>query len=58
LTGSFGVGPNHLAKALEMFASGQVDAAPIISAHFPFAQAIEAVAFARDQVGLKAMVTF
>ncbi len=58
LTGSFGVGPNHLAKALDIFASGQVDAAPIISAHFPFAQAIEAVAFARDRVGLKAMVTF
>ncbi|MEA3349039.1 MAG: alcohol dehydrogenase catalytic domain-containing protein [Chloroflexota bacterium] len=58
LTGSFGVGPNHLAKALELFASGRVNVAPVISAHFPFEQAIEAIAYARDRVGLKAMVTF
>ena len=58
LTGSFGVGPNHLVKALDMFASGRIDVAPVISAHFPFEQAIEAVAYARDRVGLKAMVTF
>ena len=58
ITGSFGVGPEHLYKALDMFASGQVNASPVISAHFPFAQAVEAIAYARDRVGLKAMVTF
>ena len=58
MAGSFGVGPEHLFKALDMFASGKVDVAPVISAHFPFAQAVDAIAYARDRAGLKAMVNF
>lgn len=58
MTGSFGVGPEHLFKALDMFASGKLNAAPVISAHFPFTQAVDAIAYARDRVGLKAMIDF
>ncbi|MCC7361564.1 MAG: zinc-binding dehydrogenase [Anaerolineales bacterium] len=58
LTGSFGVGPEHLARALHLLATGRVDASLLISARFPFAQTPAAVAYAADRVGLKAMVIF
>lgn len=58
MTGSFGVGPNHLVKALDLFESGRVDVAPVISAHFPFEQAIKAIDHVKDRVGLKAMVVY
>jgi L-iditol 2-dehydrogenase len=58
ITGSFGVSPNHLFKALELFASGRIDVTPVVSAHFPFEEAIEAISYARDRTGLKAMITF
>ncbi len=58
LTGSFGVGPYHVAQALRLLVSGQVDFAPLVTATFPFAKAPEAVAYAMNQVGLKAVVVF
>lgn len=58
LTGSFGVGPEHMARALHLIATGRVDAPALITARFPFAQTPDAVAYAADRVGLKAMVTF
>ncbi len=58
ITGSFGVGPYHVAQALRLLASGQVDFAPLVTATFPFGEASEAVAYAMNQVGLKAVVVF
>ena len=58
ITGSFGVGPYHVAQALRLLASGQVDAAPLVMATFPFEETPEAVAYAMNQVGLKAVVVF
>ncbi len=58
LTGSFGVGPEHLAKALHLIHTGALDAQALITARFPFHQAAEAVAYAANRVGLKAMVLF
>ena len=58
ITGSFGVGPYHVAQALRLLASGRVDFAPLVTATFPFAEAAEAVAYAMNLVGLKAVVVF
>jgi len=58
LTGSFGVGPEHMARALHLIATGRVDAPALITARFPFAQTADAVAYAADRVGLKAVVIF
>ena len=58
LTGSFGLGPSHLAHALALLADGQVDAAPLVTASFPFAETAEAVAYAMNHTGLKAVVVF
>ena len=58
ITGSFGVGPYHVAQALRLLASGRVDVAPVVTATFPFGKALEAVAYSMNRVGLKAVVTF
>ena len=58
LTGSFGVGPEHMARALHLLAAGRIDSSALISARFPFAQTPAAVAYAADRAGLKAMVIF
>jgi L-iditol 2-dehydrogenase len=58
ITGSFGVGPVHLDKALRLLATGQVDVGPLVTATFPFERAPEAIAYATSRVGLKAVVTF
>jgi L-iditol 2-dehydrogenase len=58
LTGSFGVGPEHVQRALHLLACGQVDAGPLVTATFPFEDAAEAVAYAMDRQGLKAVVVF
>jgi len=58
ITGSFGVGPYHVAQALRLLVSGQVDAAPLVTATFPFEETPEAIAYAMNQVGLKAIVVF
>ena len=58
LTGSFGAGPGHVAQAVRLLASGQVDAAPLVTATFPFEGTSEAVTYATDQKGLKAIVVF
>jgi len=58
LTGTFGVGPAHVARALQMLSSGQVDAGPLITARFPFARAADALDYAARRVGLKAVVLF
>jgi threonine dehydrogenase-like Zn-dependent dehydrogenase len=58
ITGSFGVGPYHMAQALRLLASGQVDASPLITATFTFDEALEAIVYAMNRTGLKAVVTF
>jgi L-iditol 2-dehydrogenase len=58
ITGSFGVGPYHVAQALRLLVSGQVDASPLVTATFTFDEAPEAIAYAMNRTGLKAVVTF
>lgn len=58
LTGSSGLGPIHMKKALELMQSSKVDFSKVISARFPFPQVEEAVAYVEKRLGLKAMVTF
>ena len=58
ITGSFGVGPEHVEQALRLLSGGQVDARPLITGRFPFKRTAEAVAHVADQVGLKAVVVF
>ncbi len=58
LTGSSGLAPHNMKKALELLQSRTVDFSRVISARFPFPQVAEAVAYMEKQVGLKAMVTF
>jgi L-iditol 2-dehydrogenase len=58
LTGSSGLGPIHMKKALELMSSRTVDFSKVISARFPFPQVEEAVAYMEKRVGLKAVVTF
>jgi L-iditol 2-dehydrogenase len=58
LTGSSGLGPLHMKKALELLQSRTVDFSRVITARFPFLQAAEAVAYMEKRVGLKAMVSF
>ncbi len=58
LTGSSGLAPLHMEKALELLQSRTVDFSKVISARFPFPQVAEAVAYTEKRVGLKAMVTF
>lgn len=58
LTGSSGLAPHNMKKALELLPSGAVDFSKIISACFPFPQVGEAVAYMENRLGLKAVVTF
>lgn len=58
LTGSFGVGPEHVRQALRLLSGGLIDMQPLITGVFSFERADEAVAHAADQVGLKAVVVF
>lgn len=58
ITGSFGVGPRHVAQALRLLASGRVNAAPLVTATFPFEETPEALAYAMNQVGLKTVIVF
>jgi L-iditol 2-dehydrogenase len=58
LTGSSGLAPLHMKKALELLRSRTVDFSKVISARFPFPQVAEAVAYMEKRVGLKAVVTF
>jgi len=58
LTGSFGVGPYHVAQALRLLAGGRVDLAPLVTATFSFDETPGAVAYAMSLAGLKAVVVF
>ena len=58
LTGSSGLAPIHMKKALELMQSNAVDFSKVITARFPFPQVGEAVAYMEKQIGLKALVTF
>ena len=58
VTGSFGVGPGHVQKALHLLASGQIHARPLITGLFSFDHAAEAVTHVAERVGLKAVVVF
>jgi L-iditol 2-dehydrogenase len=58
LTGSFGVGPEHVEQALRLLSGGRINAPPLITGLFPFERTAEAVAHVANQVGLKAMVVF
>lgn len=58
LTGSSGVAPEHMAKALDLLQSKEVDYSKIISERFSFTHTGEAVAYVENRVGLKAVVTF
>jgi L-iditol 2-dehydrogenase len=58
LTGSFGVGPGHVEKALHLLNGGQVNAAPLVTMTFPFRDTAQAIAYSMDYRGLKAVVLF
>ncbi len=58
LTGSSGLTPSHLEKALRLLGSKRIDFSPLVTAEFPFEAAAEAVAYASNRTGLKAVVTF
>ncbi len=58
LTGSFGVGPEHMAEALHLMQTGILDATPLITGRFAFENAPEALAYAARRDGLKALVEF
>ena len=58
LTGSFGVAPYHVVQALNLMESGLIDVAPMVTATFSFAETEQAVAYAAQRTGLKAVVTF
>lgn len=58
LTGSFGVGPVHMAKALHLLHSRRLDGRPLVTARFPFEETPDAVAYSANRTGLKAIVQF
>jgi len=58
LTGSSGVCPEHLEKALNLIGQNPRVFSPMVTARFPFERSGEAVKYAMDRVGLKAVVTF
>ncbi len=58
LTGSFGTAPVYMQQALDLLVDGTINFSPILSAYFPFERAGEAVAYVRDRLGLKSVVTF
>lgn len=54
--GSFGVGPYHVAQALRLLVSGQVNASRLVTATFTFNEAPEAITYAMNRIGV--VVTF
>lgn len=58
LTGSFGTSPDHMVKALQLLAYQKVPGSAIVTACFPFSKVQEAVDYAAERHGLKAVVTF
>lgn len=58
ITGSFGVAPQHLQRALDLLSRGQVNVDPLITGRFPFAEAPAAIEHMAHQVGMKAVVVF
>ncbi len=58
LTGSFGTAPEHMVKALHLLEYGKVPGSAIVTASFPFEKIQEAVDYAAQRQGLKAVVTF
>jgi L-iditol 2-dehydrogenase len=58
LTGSFGLAPVHLERALRLLASGQAQAGPLITATFAFEDIQAAMDYALEMQGLKAVVLF
>ncbi len=58
MTGSFGIGPAHMAKALQLLVSERINVSPIITARFSFEEASDAVSYAAQRAGLKALVLF
>ena len=58
LTGSFGVGSEHVDNAIRLLASDRVDLASVITGRFSFDQAPQAVEHAAKQTGFKAMILF
>jgi hypothetical protein len=45
-------------RALRLIAGGQMQAGPLVTATFPFERTQEAIGYARDLRGLKAVVVF
>jgi L-iditol 2-dehydrogenase len=58
LTGSSGLTPQHMQKALDLLQSRKVDFSKVITRRFAFPQVAEAVAYTEKRTGLKAMVIF
>jgi L-iditol 2-dehydrogenase len=58
LTGSFGLAPAHLERALELLANGQAKVEPLITATFAFEEIPAAMDYALRMQGLKAVVLF
>jgi L-iditol 2-dehydrogenase len=58
LTGSFGVAPVHIQKAVQLLAHAQLDAAPLVTGTFAFEDTARAIAYSMNHEGLKAVVLF
>ncbi len=58
LTGSFGTTPEYMAKALNLFVSDRVPIAPLVTGRFQFDAVVDAIAYAAEREGLKAVVLF
>ena len=58
LTGSSGLAPEHLARALELLSTQRVDFSALVTAKFAFDDVEKAIAYTAGRQGLKAVVTF
>ena len=58
LTGSFGSGPEHMKVALDLLGNGKVNGKAMVTATFPFEKVQEAIEYADNRKGLKAVVLF
>lgn len=56
ITGSFGVAPPYAQLALDLLSDGRLNGVPLVTATFSFEETPEAIRYASQQLGLKAVV--